>query len=343
MAEQPPKSYHSGELSPDSQHYWDGQQWLSAVSPDGSHRWDGNAWVPNIAAAPPATPATAGTPGTKAPAVSSARSGFPRWLLIAGFILFLPITGLVWVWRRAWTPKVKWAVTAGWVVVWGIAFAVNGSASSSPNTQSASATSSNPKPTATQAGAAAPSQAPVQNLASTPTPTPKPATPTPTPKPVFATFHDGIHKVGAGDIQPGTYRTRSGSTGCYFARLKGFGNSVDDIIANENTNGPAVVTIAATDAGFQSQNCATWTADLSQVTKSQTSFGEGTFIVGTDIQPGTYKSTGGQGCYYARLKGFGGSVDDIAANNNTDAPAIVTVDAGDKGFISVRCGTWTKV
>ncbi|HEY7832295.1 MAG TPA: hypothetical protein VIG30_01905 [Ktedonobacterales bacterium] len=159
--------------------------------------------------------------------------------------------------------------------------------------------------------------------------------------PSYAHFGDGTFQVGK-DIQPGTYRTRVGSPGCYYARLKGFGGTVDDIIANDNTDAPAVVLIAATDKGFQSQNCGTWTQDLSQITASKTTFGDGIYIVGTDITPGTYKNSGDQGCYYARLSGFGGTVDDIVSNNNTDAVAIVTIAASDKGFQSARCGTWTK-
>jgi hypothetical protein len=184
--------------------------------------------------------------------------------------------------------------------------------------------------------------APISNRA---TNTPKGPTathgPTATPVPTYAHFGDGTFQVGK-DIQPATYRTREGSSGCYYARLKGFSGGFEDIIANENTDGPAVITIAATDKGFQSQNCGTWTQDLSQITKSQTTFEEGTYIIGTDITPGTYKNTGDQGCYYARLRGFGGTTGDIIANNNTDATAIVTIKASDKGFTSSRCGTWTK-
>lgn len=177
--------------------------------------------------------------------------------------------------------------------------------------------------------------------ATKPTPAPKP-TPTPKPQPTFVTFTDGTFQVGK-DIKPGTYRTRNASPGCYYARLKGFGSAVDDIIANNNAENVAIVTILASDKGFQSTNCGTWTADLSQVTKSKTSFDDGMYIVGTDIEPGTYKSSGQSGCYYARLKGFSNTTDDILANENTDTAAIVTLADGDKGFQSTRCGTWTKM
>lgn len=168
-----------------------------------------------------------------------------------------------------------------------------------------------------------------------------PPAPTHTPAPAFVHFGDGTFEIGK-DIQPGTYRTREASSGCYFARLKGFSGSLDDIIANDNTDAPAVVTIAASDKGFQSQDCGTWTQDLSQITTSKTTFDDGTYIVGTDLEPGTYKSSGVQGCYWARLSGFGGTLDEIIANDNTDSAAIVTISASDKGFQSKGCGTWVK-
>ncbi|HLX58377.1 MAG TPA: hypothetical protein VKR83_15270 [Ktedonobacteraceae bacterium] len=185
-----------------------------------------------------------------------------------------------------------------------------------------------------------PTPAPTRQATSAPTqvPTPKP---TAKPAPSFAQFGDGTFVVGK-DIQPGTYRTRTGSPGCYFARLSGFGGTVDEIIANANTDNPAIVTIAASDKGFQSTNCGTWTKDLSAITTSKTSFSDGMYIIGTDIGPGTYKSSGQQGCYYARLSGFGGTVDDIISNANTDTAAIVTISASDKGFQSDSCGTWTR-
>lgn len=161
----------------------------------------------------------------------------------------------------------------------------------------------------------------------------------PSPTSSFAHFGDGTFKVGS-DIKPGTYRTRSGSAGCYFARLKDFSGGVDSIIANANTDDPAIVTIAASDVGFQSTNCGTWTADLSQITASKTQFGGGMYFVGTDIQPGTYRNSGGSTCYYARLSGFGGTTDEIIVNDNVSAPTIVTISASDKGFRSTGCGTW---
>jgi hypothetical protein len=74
-----------------------------------------------------------------------------------------------------------------------------------------------------------------------------------------------------------------------------------------------------------------------------TSFGDGTRLVGKasgDIAPGTYRTAGQSGCYWARLSGLGGSLSDIIANDDAVGPAIVTIDATDKAFDSQGCGTW---
>jgi hypothetical protein len=162
------------------------------------------------------------------------------------------------------------------------------------------------------------------------------------PEPQGPTFSDGTYQVGT-DIQPGTYRTRESSLGCYYARLGGFSGELNDILANANTDAPAVVTIKPTDAGFESQGCGTWTKDLSAITESKTSFDDGIYIVGTDIEPGTYRSSGSSGCYYARLRNFSADLNSIIANGNTDAPTVVTIAPTDAGFESQNCGTWTKL
>lgn len=160
--------------------------------------------------------------------------------------------------------------------------------------------------------------------------------------PVYAQFSDGMYVVNT-DIKPGTYRTREASSGCYYSRLGGFSGGLSDIISNNNTDDPTIITISASDKGFQSVRCGTWTQDLSAITTDKTIIENGTFIVGTDILPGTYKSTASSGCYYSRLKGFSDTLSDILSNDNTDNAAIVTISKSDKGFKSERCGTWTKI
>jgi len=155
-------------------------------------------------------------------------------------------------------------------------------------------------------------------------------------------FSDGTYQVGT-DIQPGTYRTREGSSGCYYERLSGFSGEFDDILANGNTVAPAIIAIKPTDAGFLSQDCGTWTKDLSAITESKTTFGEGAYIVGTDIEPGTYRNSGSSSCYYERLSEFTGDLNAIIANGNAEEPTVVTIGPADAGFQSNDCGTWTKL
>lgn len=73
---------------------------------------------------------------------------------------------------------------------------------------------------------------------------------------------------------------------------------------------------------------------------ARTSFGEGTYRVGTDIESGLYRTAGGDGCYWARLEGFGG--DEIIQNYIGNGPAVVTISPNDVGFETRRCGTWEK-
>lgn len=84
-------------------------------------------------------------------------------------------------------------------------------------------------------------------------------------------------------------------------------------------------------------------SDGSSTSGPATSFGDGTHMVGTDIEAGTYRSSGTTSCYWARLSGFSGTTDSILANANPDGQAIVTIEESDTAFQSQRCGTWTKV
>jgi hypothetical protein len=166
--------------------------------------------------------------------------------------------------------------------------------------------------------------------------------PTNTPRPVVPNFGDGMWIVGT-DIPPGTYRSNGGNS-CYWERLGGFGGTLEEIIANDNAIGPAIVTIAATDKGFNSSRCGRWTQDLSPITSSPTApFGDGTFLVNKDIAPGRWRSSGGSGCYWERLAGFSGELGDIIANDNPSGPVVVEISPGDSGFSSARCGTWTRI
>lgn len=159
----------------------------------------------------------------------------------------------------------------------------------------------------------------------------------------YVTFSgNGDYGIGR-DIPAGTFRTRSAASGCYWERLRGFSGEFADIISNEITDFPTVVTIAPGDAGFSSSRCATWTSDLSRITASPGGpFDSGTYIVGTDITPGIWSAPGGPSCYWERLRGFSGTFTDLIAND-FGRGGRVAIAASDAGFTTRYCGPWTRV
>jgi hypothetical protein len=68
--------------------------------------------------------------------------------------------------------------------------------------------------------------------------------------------------------------------------------------------------------------------------------GEGTFRVGKEVEPGTYKAAGSSGCYWARLGS--GDTSDIIDNNNADGPVLLTIEPGDFAIEVARCATFHK-
>lgn len=76
---------------------------------------------------------------------------------------------------------------------------------------------------------------------------------------------------------------------------------------------------------------------------SQSIPGDGTFRVPKDVEPGTYRTSGGDGCYWARLRNLTGDLDAILANGNPTGPTTVTIRSTDKGFETTSCDDWQKV
>lgn len=158
------------------------------------------------------------------------------------------------------------------------------------------------------------------------------------------TFGDGTYGVGI-DIRPGTYRTLGGDN-CYWDRSRDLGGATSAIIANDNAAGPAIVSIAPTDAGFKTNACGIWRsipAPHAGGSGGKASFGDGTWRVGIDVKPGTYHTDGGDGCYYEQLSGFSGGLNDIIANDNPSGPVTLTIESTQLGFKSKGCGTWRRL
>ena len=85
------------------------------------------------------------------------------------------------------------------------------------------------------------------------------------------------------------------------------------------------------------------TTPASTVSFPLTSFPDGTWLVGDEINAGVYTSPGGEKCSWKRLRGFSGTSDDIIAEGlGVDRP-IVQIAESDTGFSTKDCGRWTSL
>lgn len=69
----------------------------------------------------------------------------------------------------------------------------------------------------------------------------------------------------------------------------------------------------------------------------------GTYVVGMDIEPGTYTSAGpveNDVCYWKRMGGAEGG--DVIDNAMSKKPQVVLIDAADKAFKTDGCQPWQK-
>lgn len=83
--------------------------------------------------------------------------------------------------------------------------------------------------------------------------------------------------------------------------------------------------------------------DVAEERQAAGTFGNGVHIVGTDIEPGLYRTEGGSNCYWARLSRLSGGLGDVIANGLPDGPANVEIQSSDAGFESSGCATWNHV
>lgn len=154
-------------------------------------------------------------------------------------------------------------------------------------------------------------------------------------------FQDGEFLVGK-DIKPGVYRSEP-SDYCYWER-RGLGDDGHWVVLESGIYAPAIVEIKDTDYEFYSEDCIGWKpVEKTYSDKPLTNFSDGMYVVGKHIKPGLYKASDGSSssCYWERLSGFSGSLDDIIDNRNS--VGTVNISPSDKGFLTHGCGTWKLV
>ncbi|MDO3411424.1 hypothetical protein QWJ34_16785 [Saccharibacillus sp. CPCC 101409] len=150
----------------------------------------------------------------------------------------------------------------------------------------------------------------------------------------------GYYLVGK-HARPGLYRSVGQID--YWERTSGLSGALHDRIASGRPTGQAIVEIKASDAGFVTRGTGSWFPAAGSKTTLKSEFGPGTYIVGADIAPGSYRAAKGSSGW-AALSGFGGEASDVirSASVSASAPVTVEVKSTDKGFMFTG-GTWTKV
>lgn len=158
-------------------------------------------------------------------------------------------------------------------------------------------------------------------------------------------FGPGQYRVGT-EIAPGRYFADP-DDGCYWERQSGFGGTLDDVIANDFVGFNAlqiIVDIRSSDRGFEGdEDCGRWYNTRRH--GAQTSVSDGTWLVGSQVTPGTYRATTSDGCYWERLRNFTGELSGIIANDFVGGGGVrrVTIRSSDVGFHTDEdCGTWTR-
>lgn len=140
----------------------------------------------------------------------------------------------------------------------------------------------------------------------------------------------GTYLVGS-EIQPGIYKGENLNKSCYWARLKDLSGEFDAILANDISTGQFYVEVKNTDFAFETR-CELIPLDSIQAPTGDlpTIIQAGTYLVGRDIQPGTYKGQAeGTSCYWARLNSVAGDLNSIITNNIADGQFYVQVASSD--------------
>lgn len=113
-------------------------------------------------------------------------------------------------------------------------------------------------------------------------------------------------------------------------------------VANSNGTPSAAPASARTEAATPQSTPteAPTSAPTAQLT-GPSGFGDGTWLVGSDVEPGLYRATDASSCYWARLSGLSGELSDVLANDiGSGFSLVVELLSTDRAFESDGCGTW---
>ncbi|WP_327315759.1 hypothetical protein [Streptomyces sp. NBC_01235] len=130
----------------------------------------------------------------------------------------------------------------------------------------------------------------------------------------------------------------------------GMGGGADAGDGEAATPAPTVTVTAAAKGAAPTKTAAKPTTPTAKPTDTTAASaakisGDGEYLVGQDMKPGTYKTKGptdGSMCYWERAKDSSGDFDSIITNGTPTGTGRVTVKKGEV-FKTQGCQDWTKV
>ena len=130
-----------------------------------------------------------------------------------------------------------------------------------------------------------------------------------------------------------------GKAGTGFLKLLGKAQAsgeFSDILANDNAEGQFYIELLSTDAYLKVDCEITPLESLPKPDMPPSAIEVGTYLVGRDIVPGTYRGRAGSGifnsCYWARLRDLTGGSDSIINNDNAEGQFFVAVEARQSAY-----------
>ncbi|MFF5497997.1 hypothetical protein [Streptomyces aquilus] len=122
-------------------------------------------------------------------------------------------------------------------------------------------------------------------------------------------------------------------------------NSGDDSDGGSQSSGKGSSSSAQAKPGGAKEKGSAEAADAAAEEKKAAFEGDGQFQVGSDVKPGTYRTSGNEDgmCYWERAKDASGEMDSLLANDNVTGTSYVTIKATDKIFKSSDCNDWEAV
>lgn len=120
----------------------------------------------------------------------------------------------------------------------------------------------------------------------------------------------------------------------------GMATRESEVAARETEVGKADAAVKSAEAAVKKREAAVTAAEK---TKAANTISDGTWSVGTDIAPGTYRATAdvGSTCYWGIYRSGSNGGDIIENDIPGGGRPVVTLSAG-QDFNSTRCGKWQK-